>query len=388
MVHQAVGNELPGRSRVGILGGGQLGRMMAIAGIPLGLEFVFLDPSAEACAGSVGRMLQADFSDVEAARQLAAMVDVATFDFENIPQETAQALAQVKPLHPSSRALGSCQDRLDEKELLSGLGIRVAPYHAVSSRTDLLDGLDLLSYPAVLKTRRLGYDGKGQALIRDQEDLERAWQALGDHELILESFVPFQAECSLIAVRGLSGEACFWPLTRNVHSSGILALSLAADFDKNLQTKAEGIMQSLLDHFAYVGVLTLEFFVLEGELLVNEIAPRVHNSGHWTIDGAETSQFENHIRAITGMPLGGTAAKHEALMFNWIGELPNRDLVLSIPGLHWHDYGKTARPGRKIGHATLTADTRQELAIRARLLASQAGGLFSTLLNEIPRLES
>ena len=386
MVMQSAENGLPTQRRVGVLGGGQLGRMMAIAGIPLGLEFVFLDPSDAACARTVGRLLQAAFSDVDAARQLASMVDVATFDFENVPQETAKALAQIRPFYPSSTALGSCQDRLDEKELLSGLGVGVAPYHAVSSRTDLLDGLDLLSFPAVLKTRRLGYDGKGQALIHDQEDLERAWQALGDHDLILESFVPFQAECSLIAVRGINGDTRFWPLTRNVHSRGILALSLAADFDESIQSRAEGIMHSVLDHFAYVGVLTLEFFLLDGELLVNEIAPRVHNSGHWTIDAAETSQFENHIRAITGMPLGGTTLTREALMFNWIGELPALEPALAIPGLHWHDYGKSARPGRKIGHATLTANSRSDLAENARQLAQLAGGSFPSLLSGIPGL--
>jgi 5-(carboxyamino)imidazole ribonucleotide synthase len=358
--------------------------MMALAGIPLGLEFVFLDPSPEACAGVLGKLLQADFSDIDAACQLAAEVDVATFDFENVPQETAQALEEIKPFYPPSGALGSCQDRLMEKEILSGLGVRVTPCHAVSSRTDLLDGLDKLGYPAVLKTRRLGYDGKGQLVIRDQEDLERAWQQLGDHDLILEAFVPFDGECSLIAVRGIDGETRFWPLTRNVHSAGILALSLAGEFDQQLQSRAEDIIQRLLDHFDYVGVLTLEFFVVDGELLVNEIAPRVHNSGHWTIDGAETSQFENHLRAISGLPLGGTAANGEALMFNWIGELPDRELLLAIPGVHWHDYGKTARPGRKIGHATLTADSRQELAVNALCVAIAAGGEFPTLLNCIP----
>jgi 5-(carboxyamino)imidazole ribonucleotide synthase len=381
--------KLPGgTSRVGVLGGGQLGRMMAIAGIPLGLNFVFLDPSAEACAGALGDLLQSGFSDADAARRMASMVDVATFDFENVPQETASAVEELKPLYPPSGALGSCQDRLVEKEILARLGIRVAPYHTVSSRTDLLDGLDRLSFPAILKTRRLGYDGKGQVLIRDQEDLERAWQALGDSDLILEAFVPFEAECSLIAVRGIDGETRFWPLTRNLHSSGILSLSLAGDFDQSLQDRAQSIISSVLDHFDYVGVLTLEFFVLDGELLVNEIAPRVHNSGHWTIDGAETSQFENHLRAITAMPLGGTSANREALMFNWIGHMPDREQILSIPGVHWHDYGKSARPGRKIGHATLTADCRQELALNAQRLATAAGGEFPGLLKKIPGLGS
>ena len=387
-MNQASESEPAGRVRVGVLGGGQLGRMMGLAGLPLGLEFVFLDPSADACAGELGELLQADFADVDAAQRLAAMVDVATFDFENVPQEAAQALAQIKPVYPPPIALGSCQDRMVEKQILSRLGIGVAAHHAVSSRTGLLDGLDKLGYPAILKTRRLGYDGKGQLIIRDQEDLERAWQALGDHDLILEALLPFDAECSLIAVRGIDGETRFWPLTRNVHANGVLALSLAADLDPALQSKAQNIMHRLLNHFGYVGVLTLEFFVLENELLVNEIAPRVHNSGHWTIDAAETSQFENHLRAITGMPLGNTTANREALMFNWIGNFPDREQILSIEGVHWHDYGKAPRPGRKIGHATLTAGSRQDLIARAGRLAAMAGGAFPELLRRLPGFDS
>jgi 5-(carboxyamino)imidazole ribonucleotide synthase len=370
--------------RVGVLGGGQLGRMMGLAGLPLGMKFVFLDPSAEACAGQVGDLLQAGFDDREAARTLAGLVDVATFDFENVPKESAAALAEIKPLFPPPLALGSCQDRLEEKQILTGLDIPVAPHHPVSSRTDLLDGLDRLSFPAVLKTRRLGYDGKGQVILRDQEDQERAWQALGDADLILEQFIPFDAECSLVAVRGRDGETRFWPLTRNVHSDGILMLSLADDFDPGLQAQAETDMRRVLDHFDYVGVLTLEFFLRDGQLLVNEMAPRVHNSGHWTIDGAETSQFENHVRAITGLPLGGTAATRPSLMFNWIGQLPDERAMLSVPGLHWHAYGKSARPGRKIGHATLTAESRAALVDRAGQVAALAGGRFPSLLSRLP----
>jgi len=373
----------PGGNRVGIFGAGQLGRMMGLAGIPLGLEFTFLDPSPDACAGAVGALVQADFSDTGAFRRLAGSVDVATFDFENVPESSARAVQEIKPVYPSQQTLGVCQDRLHEKNLLSSLKIAVPAYHPVSSRTDLLAGLDKHDYPAVLKTRRLGYDGKGQSIIRDQEDLERAWQKLGDVDLILEAFVPFERECSLIGARGIDGETRFWPLTRNLHVDGILALSLAGGFDDALQAAAQDIMRRLLDYFAYVGVLTLEFFVLDDQLLVNEIAPRVHNSGHWTIDGAQTSQFENHLRAITGMPLGSTTALCEALMFNWIGELPERDRLLAIPGVHWHDYGKAARAGRKIGHATLTAGTPVELAANALLVAEAAGGKFPALLNSI-----
>jgi 5-(carboxyamino)imidazole ribonucleotide synthase len=357
--------------------------MMGLAGIPLGLEFTFLDPLPDACAGAVGKLVQAEFSDLSAFRRLAAGVDVATFDFENVPESSARVLQESKPVYPPPEALGACQDRLHEKNLLTSLDIRVPLYHPVSSRTDMLTGLDKLGYPAVLKTRRLGYDGKGQAPIRDQEDMERAWQKLGDHDLIVEAFVPFEQECSLIGARGIDGETRFWPITRNLHVDGILSLSLAGGFDEGLQKAAEDMMCRLLDHFAYVGVLTLEFFLLNGQLLVNEIAPRVHNSGHWTIEGAQTSQFENHLRAITGAPLGSTSAICEALMFNWIGQLPERDRLLAIPGLHWHDYGKAARPGRKIGHATLTAHNQDELAVKARLVAEVVGGKFPVLLNSI-----
>lgn len=369
--------------QIGVLGGGQLGRMLGLAGIPLGFRFVFLDPAADACASATGKLVQAGFSDETAARELASKVDVATFDFENVPESTARALQETCPLYPAPNALGAGQDRMAENELLESLGISVPPYHKVSCRTDLMEGLELLGYPAVLKTRRLGYDGKGQAVLRDPEDRERAWQKLGDADLILEAFVSFDAECSLIAARGLDGETRVWPLTRNVHSNGILKLSLPGVFDQALQTKAAEKISAMLEHFDYTGVLTVEFFLKDGELLVNEFAPRVHNSGHWTIDGATCSQFENHIRAITGLPLGETEMVSHSLMFNWIGEMPERQVSMGIPGLHWHDYGKAPRPGRKIGHATLTASSREELETNAFRLAQIAGGEFPALLKTI-----
>jgi len=372
-----------GELRVGVLGGGQLGRMLGLAGIPLGFRFLFLDPAADACAGATGGLLEARFDDEAAARDLARQVDLATFDFENVPEATAQACEEICPLFPASNALGASQDRLVEKDLLQGLGAGMPAYHPVASRTELLEGLDRLGYPAVLKTRRFGYDGKGQAVLRDSEDLERAWQQLGDSPLILESFVPFDAECSLIGVRGRDGGTRFWPLTRNVHADGILALSLPGVFGDELQRRAEAIMSRLMDHLAYTGVLTIEFFLQDGELLFNEFAPRVHNSGHWTIDGAECSQFENHLRAIAGLPLGSTGMVAASLMFNWIGVMPARAQALQVPGLHWHDYGKQPRPGRKIGHATLTAASMDELRERAEQVASIAGGGFPGLLNSL-----
>jgi 5-(carboxyamino)imidazole ribonucleotide synthase len=372
-----------GGLRVGVLGGGQLGRMLGLAGIPLGFRFLFLDPAADACAGAVGDLLQAPFDDEPAARNLARQVDLATFDFENVPESTAQAFESIGSLFPGSNALGASQDRLVEKDLLQKLGASVPAYHPVASRTELLDGLDRLGYPAVLKTRRFGYDGKGQAVLRDAEDLERAWQQLGDSRLVLETFVPFEAECSLIGVRGRDGATKFWPLTRNVHADGILALSLPGVFDSSLQQAAESIMLRLMEHLGYTGVLTMEFFLRDGTLLFNEFAPRVHNSGHWTIDGAECSQFENHLRAISGLPLGATRMVTPSLMFNWIGVMPDPVQALQVPGLHWHDYGKQPRPGRKLGHATLTASSMDELRARSEQVAATAGGDFPRLLKTL-----
>jgi 5-(carboxyamino)imidazole ribonucleotide synthase len=366
--------------RIGVLGGGQLGRMLAIAGLPLGFGFEFLDPAADACAGAAGRVRVAAFDDAAAARSLGELVDVATFDFENVPEASARALEENCPLYPASNALAAAQDRLTEKGLLANLGIPVPDYHPVSSRTDLLEGLERLGYPAVLKTRRLGYDGKGQAVLRDPEDRERAWQRLGEAELILETFVPFEAECSLVAVRGREGETRCWPLTRNVHRDGILTLSLAGGLGASLQEQASAMMEALMDHLGYCGVLTIEFFLVDGALKANEIAPRVHNSGHWTIDGSPCSQFENHVRAIAGLPLGSTARSAHALMFNWIGSLPDRVRALAVPGTHWHDYGKAARPGRKVGHATVTAESHAELRERAERLAAVAGDGFPGLV--------
>jgi 5-(carboxyamino)imidazole ribonucleotide synthase len=352
--------------RIGVLGGGQLGRMLGLAGIPLGFRFLFLDPAADACAAATGELLQAAFDDEGAALLLARQVDLATFDFENVPESSARAVESVCPLHPGSQALGVSQDRLIEKDLLRSLGAAVPAYHGVAGRTELLDALDSVGYPAVLKTRRFGYDGKGQAVLRDAEDLERAWQQLGDAPLILEAFVPFEAECSLVGVRGRQGTTRgttrFWPLTRNVHAQGILTLSLPGVFDDALQREAEHITRQLMDRLDYTGVLTIEFFLHQGRLLVNEFAPRVHNSGHWTIEGSETSQFQNHLRAVLGLPLGDTRMVGLACMLNWIGEMPDASAVLGEPGGHWHDYGKEPRAGRKVGHATLRADSAADLA--------------------------
>ena len=363
---------------VGILGAGQLARMLAQAGRPMGLEFVFLDPAEGACAGEFGVHICADWDDESALKELGQRSDVVTFDFENVPESSASLIESLCPVFPPPRALYKSQDRLREKTMMQELDIPVAPFFPVASRPDLIAAVDKIGLPCVLKTRRFGYDGKGQAVLRFQEDLERAWQSLGDFELICEGFVPFQAECSIIAARGKDGQTVFWPLTRNLHRGGILAISMAPAFGMQLQSRAETMIQSLLDHLDYTGVMALELFLLDGRLLANEFAPRVHNSGHWTIDGAHTSQFENHLRAICGMPLGDTGVSSPAVMFNLLGEMPAYALQQAtdpypVAGLNWHDYHKTAREGRKIGHVTVTADTETELKARATQLAGELG---------------
>ncbi|MGB5487305.1 MAG: 5-(carboxyamino)imidazole ribonucleotide synthase [Lysobacterales bacterium] len=363
---------------VGILGAGQLARMLAQAGQPLGLEFVFLDPAEDACAAELGTHICAGWADEVALTELGQSSDVVTFDFENVPEPSASLIETLCPVYPPPRALYKSQDRLREKSMMQALGIPVAPFHPVASRPELIEAVEKIGLPCVLKTRRFGYDGKGQAGLRFQEDMERAWQLLGDAELICEGFVSFQAECSIIAARGRDGQTVFWPLTRNLHRGGILAISMAPAFDRVLQERAETMIQSLLDHLDYTGVMALELFLHDGALLANEFAPRVHNSGHWSIDGAHTSQFENHLRAICGLPLGDTGISSPSVMFNLLGKMPENVRQQSVDhyptnGLHWHDYHKTPREGRKIGHVTVTAAGETELKARAAQFAAALG---------------
>lgn len=341
---------------IGILGGGQLARMLALAGAPLGLRFRVVDTSADACAGQVAPLLQADWTDLVALESFARAIHVATFDFENVPATTAQWLAERVPVFPGPRALAVAQDRLQEKQLFTEIGMGTPVFAAVDSRAALDAALDRVGAPAILKTRRLGYDGKGQYRLRRREDADAAWAALGGVPLILEQFIAFDFECSVIAVRGRDGDFRTWPLTRNWHVDGILSASLApAATGDALAARAFGFARALAESLDYVGVFALELFVRDGELLANEMAPRVHNSGHWTIEGAQISQFENHLRAVLGMPLGDTSARGPSAMLNWVGALPPRDPVLVERCAHWHDYGKSERAGRKVGHATVTA---------------------------------
>jgi len=368
--------------KLGIIGGGQLARMLVLQAAELGMRCTVLDPKPDAGAGQLAEQIVADYDNEAALRQLLDSVDVLTYDFENVPAASLSALQAGARLAPGVEVLHVAQDRLREKLLFRQLGIAVGDFFPVNSRTELLDAIAQTGYPAVLKTRRLGYDGKGQVVLRAQEDLERAWQQLGDHDLILEAFIHYQYECSIIGVRNRAGEVRCYPLSRNHHEQGILRASRIGfePTDAGLQQQAESWLRQIADHFHYVGVLTLELFVSAGQLLANEIAPRVHNSGHWSIDAADCSQFENHLRAIAGLPLGPVSLSAEALMINFIGALPDAQRWLQVPGLHWHDYGKQPRDLRKVGHATLCARHGQQLQQRLELLESVS------LAGELPRL--
>lgn len=352
---------------LGILGGGQLARMLAIAAAPLGVKTLVVDSAPDACAGQVAPLRVADWTDYAALAKFAADVDVVTFDFENVPADTAHWLAERAAVFPNPRALAVAQDRLAEKTLFRECGLHTPAFEAVDTREDLDRALAKIGAPAILKTRRLGYDGKGQFRIKHLTDADAAWAALGAnaHGLILEAFVPFERELSVLAVRTRDGDFRVWPLTQNWHTDGVLSLSLAPAPDVGiLQPRAEALARTLAERLDYVGVFALELFVKDGDLLGNEMAPRVHNSGHWTIEGAITGQFENHVRAVLGLPLGDTSARGLSAMFNWIGELPDAASVLGTVDGHWHDYGKQSRPGRKVGHATVCAQDAKALAAR------------------------
>lgn len=350
---------------IGILGGGQLARMLALAGAPLGQRFLVVDSAADACAGQVAPLLQANWRDFDALQKFAEQIDVATFDFENVPADTAHWLTEHTQVFPNPSALATAQDRLVEKKLFRDVGLDTPDFAAIDSHADLAVAVKQIGLPAVLKTRRLGYDGKGQFLLRETADVDRAWKALGGVPLILEAFVPFEREVSIIAVRSRSGEFRHYPITRNWHRDGILSASLAPlDDVLEIEPRAVAHARSLAERLDYVGVFALELFVHGDRLLGNEMAPRVHNSGHWTIEGTACSQFENHVRAVVGLPLGDTSALGCSVMLNWIGELPDARVVLSEPRAHWHDYGKSSRPGRKVGHATICANDPAEMSER------------------------
>ena len=332
---------------------------MALAGYPLGLEFCFLDRSRAAPAAPLGEFIEGELNDAARLTELAGRVDAVTFEIENIDADALRCLNA--PLMPPLAALAAAQDRLAEKQLFASLGIPAAAYRLIDSEDDLEAAVDGFELPGVLKARRLGYDGRGQRFVTAAEQLATAWAELGRVPALIESLIRFDRELSLIAVRDQRREIRFYPLAHNTHRDGILRLTRAPFEAPPLADLAQGYLRAIMEHLDYVGVLTVEFFQTGDTLLANEMAPRVHNSGHWTIEGAVTSQFENHLRAIAGLPLGSTAPVGHAAMVNIIGHCPPAGRLLEIPRLHLHDYGKRPRPGRKIGHCTLIGEHESDL---------------------------
>lgn len=345
--------------KIGVVGGGQLGRMLAMAGAPLGMKFVFLDPAHDACAAQMGHLICSNYSDHYAIRELVNQCEAVTFEFESIPPETVEFIGQFVPVYPVANSLKIARDRWTEKQMFQDNGIPTAEVAAIHSQEELQEAVARIGVPGILKTRTLGYDGKGQKVLKTQEEADNAFEELGSVPLIYEGFVDFDCELSCIAVRGRDGSQAFYPLVENEHQSGILYKSTATE-NHPLQGKAQEYVGRVMDALSYVGVITFEFFAKGDTLIANEIAPRVHNSGHWTIEGAETSQFENHIRAVAGLPLGSTERLGHAAMYNLIGRLPGESKILEVPGANYHNYGKEPKPGRKIGHITVhSADQKR-----------------------------
>lgn len=353
---------------IGIIGGGQLARMLILAGYSMGQEFIVLDPSDKAATSQVARQIIGHYDDENKLLELANLANLVTFDFENVPALALEKLEKFVPVYPPVHALSTAQDRLLEKNLFRKLGIATPAFEDVPDLAALKTAIKEIGLPAILKTRRLGYDGKGQYLIRQTSDIDHAWHSLQCQPAILEAFIPFDFEVSLLAVRSRSGKIVFYPLVHNTHRNGILDISIAPYSDIELQQQAETLVLPLLRELDYVGVLAVEFFVQNKHLIANEMAPRVHNSGHWTIEGANVSQFENHLRAIMDLPLGTTDVHGYVAMINFISKMPAMEEILKIPGCYFHNYGKMPRPGRKLGHVTIRANDKESLALKIQTI--------------------
>jgi 5-(carboxyamino)imidazole ribonucleotide synthase len=365
-------------TRVGIVGGGQLGMMLAEAGARLGIECLTLDPAPDSPASRVAPVIVGAYDDEARLAELAAASDVVTYEFENVPVVSARFAAARVDVFPAPEALEFAQDRLLEKTLFEDVGLAVAPFSPVASKEELGEALEVVGVPSVLKTRRLGYDGKGQVRLAGVDEAEDAWRSLGEAPTLLESFVPFDRELSILGARARDGLSAFYPLVENVHRDGVLRVSTAPapDVTPALQAHAEAHALAVMERLDYVGMLAIELFQVGEELLGNEMAPRVHNSGHWTIEGAATTQFENHLRAICGWELGPTTLSAYSAMVNLIGGMPAEGELLGLPGLHLHPYGKASRPGRKLGHVTVVAedpDTRDRVLQQVTRTADNLG---------------
>ena len=372
---------LPGAT-VGILGGGQLGRMLALAARRMGYRIHSFSPDTETPAGQAAdRELAASYDDLDALRSFARGVDVVTLEFENIPALAVKALEEFVPVRPGPRALGTTQHRLREKTFLREAGFPTVPFRAVRSRAELDDALGEIGTPAVLKTAGFGYDGKGQTRIAASGDAGAAWGALGGDEAVLEKWTDFEREVSVVAARGIDGEFAHYGVVENAHRNHILDLTVAPaeGLPPEAAREAVEITRGVFEDLDLVGTACVEFFLThDGKMLVNEVAPRPHNSGHWTIDAAATSQFEQQLRAVSGLPLGSTQALRPAAMANLLGDLwedgePDWASVLAHPGVSLHLYGKAeARPGRKMGHLTAVAATTEEAAQLAEAARSSS----------------
>jgi len=346
---------------IGVLGAGQLGRMLALAGYPLGLRFRFLDPASDSPASLLANHLTFDYADTSALEKFADGLDVVTYEFENVPVDTVRYLEKFVPVYPPAIALEKAQDRFVEKSFFCELGIPTPKFSNGFGNGQT----DEIGFPAVLKTRRMGYDGKGQSIVHSQAELV----AEKTDDSILEEFISFERELSIIGVRSKSGEIKFYPLVENHHHEGILRLSLVTeDVSSQLQQQAEEYAKAVMNKLNYVGVLTIEFFEKDGQLLANEMAPRVHNSGHWTIEGAVTSQFENHLRAVIDAPLGSTNPLGVCAMVNLVGTIPDVKSILNIEGAHLHLYDKAPRAKRKLGHITFVEKDMKTLQRKLDLI--------------------
>jgi 5-(carboxyamino)imidazole ribonucleotide synthase len=371
--------------KIGILGGGQLAKMLALAGIPLGYSFVFFDPSPDACAASLGQHIKADYDDWSKLQLFAEAVDLVTFEFENVPLATVNFVNKHCTVLPKENALESTQDRLIEKILFRQLGLPGAAFFDITSLKNLERAAEYLGLPLVLKSRFGGYDGKGQYIVKSQEDIAQIWSEIDGRPYIAEEWVSYTREVSVIAARSRNGDCVFYDLVENVHHQGILQTSINRPFDP-LSTKAQEYARKLMNEIDYCGVLTLELFQVGDELLVNEFAPRVHNTGHWTIEGAFVSQFENHLRAIVNLPLGETKHVAHCAMVNFVGTLPSSKELLTIPNSHFHQYGKQAKIGRKLGHITICSDQPEvvESYVHALLAQLQKNSSLSEIDESTP----
>ena len=361
--------------KLGVLGGGQLGRMLALAGAPLGISCRFLDPKESPCAAAWGEHVRADYDDEQAIERFCAGLDAATYEFENVPARAVEMIAERVPVRPGGRSLEMTQDRVIEKAFIRGTGTTTAPYAEVNDAGALNAALERIGRPAVLKTRRFGYDGKGQSLIREGDDLTEARALASDRSCVLEGFVRFTRELSVVTVRAPNGDTASLPVAENLHRGGILRATVApAPESERIASEAERIGREIARALGHIGALCIELFETPDGLIVNEIAPRVHNSGHWSIDGARTSQFENHLRAVAGWPLGSPEAIAPSVMLNLIGDLPSPADILAIDReARVHLYGKRPRPGRKVGHVTLLDLDRDRLSRRIGAIAELPG---------------